>query len=84
MIIQIGTEADESRILWKHNEKDEWIRADIDELIEAYESIVRCKDCEYYDKGENEVDSWEMCKRNLHSTSQYDFCSWAKMKGGTE
>ena len=84
MIIQIGTEADESRILWKHNEKDEWIRADIDELIEAYESIVRCKDCEYYDKGENEVDSWEMCKRNLHSTSQYDFCWWAKMKGGTE
>ena len=43
--------------------------------------IVRCKDCEYYDNGENEVDSWEMCKRNLHSTSQYDFCSWAKMKG---
>ena len=46
--------------------------------------IVRCKDCEYYDNGENEVDSWEMCKRNLHSTSQYDFCSWAKMKGGTK
>ena len=46
--------------------------------------LVRCKDCEYYDKGDNEVDSWEMCKRNLHSTSQYDFCSWAKMKGGAE
>lgn len=62
------------------------------ELKEAYEQgyqdrdkeIVRCKDCEYYDNGENEVDSWEMCKRNLHSTSQYDFCSWAKTKGGNE
>ena len=51
---------------------------------EPTEEIVRCKDCEYYDKGDNEVDSWEMCKRNLHSTSQYDFCSWAKMKGGTK
>ena len=50
-------------------------------LEQKYAGIVRCKDCEYYDKGDNEVDSWEMCKRNLHSTSQYDFCSWAKMKG---
>ena len=48
MIIQIGTEADESRILWKHNEKDEWTKADIDELIDAYEGIVRCKDCKHW------------------------------------
>lgn len=39
MIIQIGTEADESRILWKHKESDEWEKADIDDLIEAYENI---------------------------------------------
>lgn len=38
MIIQIGTEADESRILWKHNENEEWKRADIDDLIRAYEN----------------------------------------------
>ena len=38
MIIQIGTEADESRILWKHSKSDEWQRADIDDLIDAYES----------------------------------------------
>ena len=37
MIIQIGTEVDESRILWKHKESDEWKRADIDDLIRAYE-----------------------------------------------
>ena len=52
--------------------------------MESQYELVRCKDCEYYDNGENEVDSWEMCKRNLHSTSQYDFCSWAKMKGGNK
>lgn len=38
MIIQIGTEVDESRILWKHKESDEWKRADIDDLIDAYEN----------------------------------------------
>lgn len=38
MIIQIGTEVDESRILWKHKESDEWKKADIDDLIEAYEN----------------------------------------------
>lgn len=37
MIIQIGTEVDESKILWKYKESDEWKRADIDDLIEAYE-----------------------------------------------
>ena len=38
MIIQIGTEADESKILWKRKETDEWNRVDIDDLIRAYES----------------------------------------------
>lgn len=38
MIIQIGTEVDESRIMWKHKESDEWKRADIDDLIRAYEN----------------------------------------------
>lgn len=39
MIIQIGTEIDESIIRWKHKEADEWQEADIDELIDAFESI---------------------------------------------
>lgn len=38
MIIQIGTEVDESRVLWKYKESDEWERADIDDLIRAYEN----------------------------------------------
>ena len=35
MIIQIGTEVDESKILWKHKEEDDWRRADIDERCQA-------------------------------------------------
>ena len=38
MIIQIGTEVDESRILWKYSEDDEWKSIDIDELIDSYEN----------------------------------------------
>lgn len=38
MIIQIGTGADESIILWKYNDKEKWRCADIDELIHAYEA----------------------------------------------
>lgn len=37
MIIQIGTKADESKILWKHKESDKWKKADIDDLIKVYE-----------------------------------------------
>lgn len=50
MIIQIGTEVDESKILWKYKEEDDWRRADIDELIEVYESIVKCKNCEFFER----------------------------------
>ena len=80
MIIDIGTEVDESVIRWKHKETDEWERADIDELIESYENIVRCKDCYYYDKGENEVDAWEYCIFLRHNTSDDDFCSWGERR----
>lgn len=57
MIIQIGTEVDESRILWKHKESDEWKRADIDDLIDAYENRLKGKvlcsflECFYNENG---------------------------------
>ena len=69
--------------------KEELIKAleyDRGQYIKGYKDrdkeIVRCKDCEYYDKGENESESWEWCIIHQHSTSDCDFCSWAKMKGG--
>ena len=34
MIIKIGTEVDESRIMWKYSEEDTWKSVDIDELMD--------------------------------------------------
>lgn len=85
MIIQIGTEVDESRILWKHNEKDEWKRADIDELIDSYESIVRCKDCRYFKKIAERSDSG-LCHRDIVASAwkENGYCSRGERKGGAE
>ena len=44
------------------------------------DEIVRCKDCIYYDKGENEVDAWECCTRNAHSTQKENYCAWAERR----
>lgn len=38
------------------------------------EALVRCKDCRWYDKGENVVDSWELCKRHKHNTRDDGYC----------
>ena len=74
MIIQIGTDADESRILWKYKESDEWKRADIDELIRAYENkheAVRCKYCKY-----GQYDCTHMyCDYFGHKVYEDDYCS---------
>ena len=51
----------------------------IDMAIEAL-SIVRCKDCYHYDKGENESESWQYCRFLRHNTSDDEFCSWAERR----
>ena len=86
MIIDIGTEIDESVIRWKHKETDEWTRADIDELIEAYESIVRCKDCIWGSdwNGVYNHDTELFCYLHECGMDNDDFCSRAKMKGDAE
>lgn len=78
MIIDIGTEVDESVIRWKHKETDEWQKADIDELIDAYENIVRCKDCRYRKR----VDASYYCELDEFNVKNADFCSWGERKGG--
>ena len=42
--------------------------------------LVRCKDCKYYDAGENDSESWTWCK--FHETSMHstDFCNYGKRK----
>ena len=63
---------------------DDFLREAKIKGMESQYELVRCKDCENYDKGENESESWEWCIIHQHSTSECDFCSWAKMKGGKE
>lgn len=83
MIIQIGTEVDESRILWKRKESDDWKRADIDDLIRTFESVVRCKDCIYADPNEANV-HWMTCE--LDKTPIFDdyFCGNGKRREKSE
>ena len=43
--------------------------------VDSTIDVVRCKDCEYY----------KCCEVfNPKKITENDFCSWAKMKGGTE
>lgn len=45
--------------------------------------VVRCKDCKWQDKGENECESWNMCKHNvIEHFAIYDehFCKWGERR----
>lgn len=81
MIIQIGTEVDESRILWKYKESDEWKRADIDDLIRAYENRPKG---EWIDTDSQEFLKVEECSVCGHeSIERGNFCRYcgADMRG---
>lgn len=36
--------------------------------------VVRCKDCKYFDSGDNGVDRWEYCKKNRIDVAKDWFC----------
>lgn len=65
---------------------DEWERlceciheAKPADVVEA----VRCKDCKWQDKGENECESWNMCRHNvIEHFAIYDehFCKWGERR----
>lgn len=82
MIIQIGTEVDESRILWKYKESDEWKRADIDDLIRAYEDGERTGEWIKNDDFTCSACGYHM----IVGGGAYNYCPncGAKMKGGKE
>lgn len=45
--------------------------------------VVRCKDCKYQDKGENESESWNVCKYRpwlYFSIDDDDYCSYGERK----
>lgn len=50
--------------------------------VDAVE-VVRCKDCKYQDKGENESESWNVCKYRpclYFSINDDDYCSNGERK----
>ena len=51
--------------------------------IEA-EPIVRCKECIYWNSGENECDKWEHCILHNIGIGPDSFCSYGKRKEGAD
>ena len=44
-------------------------------------SVVRCKECKWFDAGENESDSWHLCTRHIGqyiNVSDDDYCSYGE------
>ena len=57
------------------------IRSDIKRMPSAQPDIVRCKDCKYQRKGQNECEAWNLCGyRPWQYTPITDehFCSYAE------
>lgn len=51
----------------------EWMKKLAEEAVDAV-SVVRCKDCKYFDSGDNGVDRWEYCKTHRINVSEDWFC----------
>lgn len=54
-------------------------------LTNDIEKVVRCKDCKYQEKGENECEAWNLCGYRpwLHIPTEDDaFCSHGERKDG--
>lgn len=50
--------------------------------FEPVRPLVRCKDCKWQDKGENECELWSQCivHKGYFYVSDDDFCSYAERK----
>ena len=42
--------------------------------------VVRCKDCKCYEKGSNESEGWEYCRRTGVNCNADDFCSYGERR----
>lgn len=45
--------------------------------------VVRCRDCKYYEVGQNKVDAWSACYAHIGriiETWDDNFCGWAERK----
>ena len=57
---------------WNEAQEYQDIVDKLDELLT--ESVIRCKDCKWFDKNEDE------CFLSGFDTDGYEFCSWAERK----
>lgn len=60
-------------------------KLDVDSLLDYVtetEAVVHCKECKWYSRGENEVDSWAECSliRGQHSVFDEFFCGQGEEK----
>ena len=77
MIIDIGTDVDESVVRWKYYNKDKWRYADIDDLIDLYESVVYCQDCRHY---RSDGGAMMVCDITEMICNDTDFCSYGEKR----
>lgn len=59
--------------------------ATIYQLIDAYDGIVRCKDCKFWNRY-YDVQVIGSCSRHgcIYTKREIDFCSWGERKDGEE
>lgn len=77
MIIDIGTDVDESVVRWKYYNKDKWRYADIDDLIDLYESVVFCRGCIHY---RSDGGALMICDITEMICNDTDFCSYGERR----
>ena len=61
----------ETASLYKSQNCGTWVSA---------KNVIFCKDCQFYNEGENEVDSWMRCRLHSINTLPDWFCSLAVKK----
>ena len=65
------------------NARREAIDMACEALSEGAITVTRCEDCRWYDKGENDSESWQICTRHIgasYTTADDDYCSMAERK----
>lgn len=57
----------------------DWLRM-LEEDAADVAPVVRCKDCLFWESGENECESWEWCKTLHHDMPSHAFCNFGVRK----
>ncbi len=56
----------------------------VDLMPDDMMAVVRCKDCLYWQSGENECEKWEYCTFHNIGIGPHSFCSYGERKAVTE